>query len=602
MTNQLTKIPKFRRCVLQNFPFIEQDFDALTDYELLCKVVEYLNKVIANENALTESQSNLIIQFNTLKDYVDNYFDNLDVQDEINNKLDEMVEAGTLQEIITSYIQNNVAWTFDTVADMKNATNLIDGSFAQTLGFRSVNDGGGAIYLITDTGTANEMDVIAVGDLYANLILPKIICPAMVGAYADDTHDDSTFIKRAIDLGNDIDLENKTYLVADTIIVDKSDIRIHHGKIHSTATAYVYRLSGNIRNVAIEYHECYGTDPDRTTSQYFIGCLSTSGNNFKNIKVQYNIAHNMNAGISINADLGGDFKDVYIAHNIVYDMYGITPGKGYGIHVANGSNTFTNTVIEDNEIYHCERHCLYTARGRGYILRGNFIHNNIDEVYAGGYKPAVNLSRSRDITFENNTIKDCINGMLYFASELQPDPGYELESYPCININIINNIFEGNTNLAAIAVGYAETPKCHAQNINILNNKFNTTGYIGLYACENVRIDSNNFSASPDYCIIIYGGTNQTVTTFTRDIYITNNMLIAVGTHRPIRLQTLFTDNNAYLLLENNLTNFEKFIVTQSNVKNTSIQLVNQAWNSDFTFDGSSTFMPYTINGVEVTS
>ena len=41
-----SKIPKFRRCVLQNFPFIEEDFDALTDYGLLCKVVEYLNKVI----------------------------------------------------------------------------------------------------------------------------------------------------------------------------------------------------------------------------------------------------------------------------------------------------------------------------------------------------------------------------------------------------------------------------------------------------------------------------------------------------------------------------------------------------------------------------
>ena len=111
-----------------------------------------------------------IEKFNTLYNYVHDYFDNLDVQEEIDHKLDELLDQGVLQEIITTYIQSNVAWTFDTVADMKQATNLIDGSYAQTLGFYSINDGGGALYKITDTGTANEMDVIAVGSLYANLV------------------------------------------------------------------------------------------------------------------------------------------------------------------------------------------------------------------------------------------------------------------------------------------------------------------------------------------------------------------------------------------------------------------------------------------------
>ena len=34
----------FRNWVLQNFPFLEDDFDALTDYELFCKMVEYMKK------------------------------------------------------------------------------------------------------------------------------------------------------------------------------------------------------------------------------------------------------------------------------------------------------------------------------------------------------------------------------------------------------------------------------------------------------------------------------------------------------------------------------------------------------------------------------
>ena len=70
----------FKLCVLQNFPFIEADFDAVTNYQLLCKVVEYLNKVIANSNTQNYNISQLEQNFITLYNYVKDYFDNLDVQ------------------------------------------------------------------------------------------------------------------------------------------------------------------------------------------------------------------------------------------------------------------------------------------------------------------------------------------------------------------------------------------------------------------------------------------------------------------------------------------------------------------------------------------
>ena len=94
---------------LTNFPYIEKDFDALTDYQFLCKVVAYLNKIITNENTQNDAITALYNAFTELKDYVDNYFDNLDVQDEINNKLDEMANDGTLETLLGSYISiNNV--------------------------------------------------------------------------------------------------------------------------------------------------------------------------------------------------------------------------------------------------------------------------------------------------------------------------------------------------------------------------------------------------------------------------------------------------------------------------------------------------------------
>lgn len=85
----------FKWFVLENFPFIENDFDAINNYHLFSKVVEYLNKTIDNVNVL----GNLVEQFS-------DYFDNLDVQEEINNKLDEMVEDGTLQNIVDDIFTN----------------------------------------------------------------------------------------------------------------------------------------------------------------------------------------------------------------------------------------------------------------------------------------------------------------------------------------------------------------------------------------------------------------------------------------------------------------------------------------------------------------
>lgn len=181
MSFENTKIPKFRRCVLQNFPFIEADFDALTDYQLLCKVVEYLNKVIDQTNSTSESMNQLNEAFVELKNYVDHYFDNLDVQEEINNKLDQMVEAGTLQEIIAAYLDSNVAWTFDTVANMKQAPNLTNGSFARTLGYNTINDKGGAIYKISETATSGAIELD--NGLYAVLISGSLYDDNMFDLY-----------------------------------------------------------------------------------------------------------------------------------------------------------------------------------------------------------------------------------------------------------------------------------------------------------------------------------------------------------------------------------------------------------------------------------
>ena len=97
-----TNLTPFKWYVLENFPFIEADFDALTNWQLFCKLGKEMNKIINSVNVSGQQVETLTTAFNNLQNYVNNYFDNLNVQTEINNKLDEMTENGTLDQIINT--------------------------------------------------------------------------------------------------------------------------------------------------------------------------------------------------------------------------------------------------------------------------------------------------------------------------------------------------------------------------------------------------------------------------------------------------------------------------------------------------------------------
>ena len=84
--------------------------DSLSYYELLCKVIDYLNKTITDVSYLHD-------EFVKLKDFVDNYFKNLDVQQEINKKLDEMATDGTLTAILWGKIGIIIPFYFGAKGD-----------------------------------------------------------------------------------------------------------------------------------------------------------------------------------------------------------------------------------------------------------------------------------------------------------------------------------------------------------------------------------------------------------------------------------------------------------------------------------------------------
>ena len=76
----------------------------LAYYELLNKVVSYLNDVIESQNTTNENFTTLNGLFNVLKEFVDTYFDELNVQEEINRKIDGLVTDGTMDYIINQEV------------------------------------------------------------------------------------------------------------------------------------------------------------------------------------------------------------------------------------------------------------------------------------------------------------------------------------------------------------------------------------------------------------------------------------------------------------------------------------------------------------------
>ena len=132
MSNQITPNPsvptqvvaevKFPRWI-NNLGIIPTSYkDSMSYYECLAWLCKFLEETVipsVNENgeAVQELQS-LYIELN---DYVTHYFETLDVQEEINNKLDDMAESGQLTEIIAQYLELQGLLCYNTKLDLKNA-------------------------------------------------------------------------------------------------------------------------------------------------------------------------------------------------------------------------------------------------------------------------------------------------------------------------------------------------------------------------------------------------------------------------------------------------------------------------------------------------
>lgn len=128
---------------LNEFPFIENDFDAVTYYQLLCKLAGQLNEVVDQFNSMIDDfneledeftevknlvnelnsrfdsfEAMILERFNELETNIDNRFDSLETElkTTINNELSHILdEFNTL----TNYVNNQIL-EFKDYVDAKN--------------------------------------------------------------------------------------------------------------------------------------------------------------------------------------------------------------------------------------------------------------------------------------------------------------------------------------------------------------------------------------------------------------------------------------------------------------------------------------------------
>lgn len=401
----------FKWFVLENFPFIEDDFDALTNWQLFCKIGKEINKIIASQNNVGQAVEDFTEKFIVLYNYVHDYFDNLDVQEEINNKLDVMAQDGTLENILLHYV--NCARVYETTVDMiADAENLVDGQKVNTLGYYNVGDKGASNFIITDTENSNVYQIDLENGLYATLITTDSVNIKQFGAVEDGTTDDLTAFQNAISCltKNNIKnlvLNNKDYLLSAKITFNGISIMGNNAtiKFNASASADSYPIHCTGNNFIIK-----DLNIDLGNSSYLAASMRLQ--NCNNVKI-------LNGYYSHAIDIYSNNKNIIVSN--IFNGMGLTCRELFTHTTEN--ITFVNCSVDRPEN---PDECCWVVSSNGTIKNVKFLNCNFK--HRGGASNYLSISAyysgsiTENVVFENCDFDLKATGYrcLHFNASLTP--------------------------------------------------------------------------------------------------------------------------------------------------------------------------------------
>lgn len=432
----INTIPNFKRFCMTIGELPTSYLETMTYYEMLVWFTEYMKNTIIptiNNNGLAVEE--LQDKYIELKSYVDNYFTNLDVQQEINNKLDEMAQSGELTNIFAIYLKSGYVSNYGG-KDNTNITSIIN---------EMINTYGITYILCDVNGIIDNITILQNQNIIINFMGKEI---KFVDKYAEY---------------NMFDNYGKLTLLNGTF----------NGNNNNSLTVLRGRnLSTNIIDNCnfINFNE---TDNNRQTHIIFVysGSYSKITNcNFENIKQRSN---------GTTTDYGGAASCILSQYDNENPTYNETSCIINNCSFKNNWNTNEQDeiVIDDFDNIKIQN---YNQQNNETLDKHMFIISNITSYNSG---KRVIKAQTNNVTINNiNCVCDefpmlCIISLFYnnhnvnnvYGKLYRTSSGIECLSGNNININNINIINENEITESNFKCGIILT-KC--SNININNSNF----------------------------------------------------------------------------------------------------------------------------------
>lgn len=571
--NNIKNYGQFQLWVLNNFPFTIDDWDSITQYQMLCKCLGALKEQLDVNSDLYQKISDL---------------ENLDLQDEVNNKIDEMAESGQLQEIITEYLQINGVLAFNTVSDMISATNIINGSVCKTLGKNNYNDGNGSYYKIRTITSEDEVDgvnIIAL-DISNTLIAQRIFTYNEKFDEYIKVNNKDEFLK-LIQIPN-TGIELCKEITLDETITPANNVKIKNGTINYEGSDY-YVINTSTNNFSIE-NVTINASVENEMDSYNNGIIKNDSGtlsikncifNSTNLTCINITAHasKLNVENNIFNLLSGNAKNYVFYSTPREDISNITTPSNVLMFINNKVNNFSvgllidadNSIISNNIITNTSAPiaCLKLRDSiisnntiTGFVSNGIALGNGTDDLIenvsvignsldgnnlstntqtslvhginiykqGGDSDPTgtthPNIGLSKYITITGNTVKNCYasgifaytNGNCVISSNvcthnqtgiLETGNGIGNTSMNSGNINISNNYCCDNTNFG-IGVGSANVK---INDVNVNDNICNNNN-IGIFCGgnnNNIKFDGNLCNNNTSYGLMVNGATSSQI-------------------------------------------------------------------------------------------
>lgn len=462
--------------------------ETMSYYEMLVWFVNYLrDDIIPVVNANGEATQELQEMFVQLQNYVNTYFDNLDLQDEVDHKIDEMVESGEFEVIVARYLNHKVDYYEITDQSETDVQGLFNLNKPKIISF--LND-----YTFTSTKILNRDTTLLLNGHTLTFNVPSVLDDWESSHGFFNFNSDDEYL--AYEGNGNITIRNGKIIGGNISFIHGNNVTIQDIYFLHCKNNHIIELCG-MNNVHIENCKFEGTPYDDSGDSNFKENIQLDNTTFANFPFldeenpTYDNTTNNNIYIVGNIFVKPDDRN--------YEFY-----NGVGMHSYVEDYYHENIIIKNNQFLEMKNQGIVLINVKHSNIEDNtFVKTGYDADEQGSmirYRSVIEDSFVNNNTFSGNvraietaspvvTYKNIIITNNTFTGYKYSDSNYAvINFYESLNNKIENNLFKDFTQNIIRSETYDSANK-DVTYVHIINN---------IFRSENL-IDDN--------IIKIYGGT-----------------------------------------------------------------------------------------------